>query len=421
MLMEHIHRTILNNMSEAVYVVDRGLRITYANPAAETLTGYGHDESVGTMCHDIFCERSFRCASGCPPRTAIETATPILHREAETKTRSGEVRQTQISISPFFERGECQGAVIVIKDITELRQAEESVKRQNKFLTTVIDSLPHPFCVIDAESLEVKAANAAACDGPIPGGLKCYEMSHHSTEPCSGREHPCPCREVRVHKLPVVVEHTHVGHDGIETTVEVHGVPVFDERQHVREIIEYSLDVSERKRFEKNLKHLAYFDQLTGVANRTLFFDRLGHEIKGAARNSRMLAVLFMDLDRFKAVNDSFGHDAGDLLLKESAERIASCLRASDTLARIGGDEFAVILSEIKNPLDAKLVAKKIAGAMDEAFLISGNEIRVGVSVGISICPDDGTTADELMKKSDIAMYKTKLEDGEVCSFYSEG
>jgi PAS domain S-box-containing protein len=124
-----IHEAILDSMSEAVYVVDRDMRIQYANPAAEKMTGYSLDESTGRHCDQIFCERSSRCEAGCPPMKAMLEQTPIFHREAETRNKKGDVRQTEISFSPFFDDGQCIGAVIVIKDISDLKAAEVKIKR----------------------------------------------------------------------------------------------------------------------------------------------------------------------------------------------------------------------------------------------------------------------------------------------------
>ena len=161
-----IYETILNSMSETVYVVDREMRIQYVNRAAGKLTGYSPDESLGKFCHDIFCEESSRCKDLCPPRQAMEHMSSILHREAETRTKNGDVRQTQISFSPLCDEGVCTGAVIVVQDITELKKADERIRRQNTFLTAVIDALPHPFTVVDAETYELKLANYAAYKRP---------------------------------------------------------------------------------------------------------------------------------------------------------------------------------------------------------------------------------------------------------------
>jgi len=173
--------------------------------------------------------------------------TPALHREAETKTKSGDVRQTQISISPFYDEEACVGAVIVIKDISELKKAEEKIERQNKFLTTVIDALPHPFTVVDAETYELKLANYAAYKGDLPQHLTCHVLSHSNPDPCSSEDHPCPFAKLRETGLPVTVEHTHCAADGKCRDVEVHGFPIFDEKGKIVQMIEYSIDISERK------------------------------------------------------------------------------------------------------------------------------------------------------------------------------
>jgi PAS domain S-box-containing protein len=242
-----IHETILNSMSEAVYVVDRNMTIQYSNPAAETLTGYSLDESVGKHCHDIFCEQSFRCEGKCPPKKAIREMAPVLHREAVSVHKNGDVRQTQISISPYFAGEECLGAVIVMKDITDLRIAEDRIKHQNRFLTAVIDALPHPFYVIDAETYELRLANYAAYPGNLRPKMTCYEISHHQSAPCRGEDHPCPFEKVKETGQPVTLEHTHSDADGASRDVEVHGYPIFDDTGKVSQVIEYCVDISERK------------------------------------------------------------------------------------------------------------------------------------------------------------------------------
>jgi PAS domain S-box-containing protein len=242
-----IYKTILNSMSEAVYVVDREMRIRYVNRAAEKLTGYSRDESVGKFCHDIFCEESYRCKDLCPPRQAMEKMSPILHREAETKTKNGDMRQTQISISPLCDEDVCTGAVIVVQDITELKKADERIRRQNTFLTAVIDALPHPFIVIDAETHGLKLANVAAYHGKLPEQMTCHELSHQASVPCSSLDHPCPLEKVKATGQPVVLEHKHYDVNGALRDVEVHGFPIFDEGKVVG-MIEYSIDITDRNR-----------------------------------------------------------------------------------------------------------------------------------------------------------------------------
>ncbi len=167
-------------------------------------------------------------------------------------------------------------------------------------------------------------------------------------------------------------------------------------------------DVTERLASQKLIHYQAYHDLLTGLPNRALFMDRLSNAISVARRQKTKLTVMFLDLDRFKFVNDTLGHDIGDSLLKRVAERLKKCLRESDTLARLGGDEFIVLLSQVESIMTAKAVADKIVRSIKMPINIANHELCVTASVGIAMYPDDGATADALIKNADIARYHTK-------------
>ncbi len=165
-----------------------------------------------------------------------------------------------------------------------------------------------------------------------------------------------------------------------------------------------------RKRSEACIQHMAYHDALTNLPNRNLFRARLEMAILQAKRNKKMAAVMALDLDGFKAVNDSFGHHMGDLLLKEAAVRMKECVRECDTVARFGGDEFMVILTNINHREDANHVAKKLLGLLSQKFLINNDKIGITVSIGISLYPADGNDMEDLIKKADNALYCSKKE-----------
>jgi diguanylate cyclase (GGDEF)-like protein/PAS domain S-box-containing protein len=167
-------------------------------------------------------------------------------------------------------------------------------------------------------------------------------------------------------------------------------------------------DITDRLASQKLIHYQAYHDLLTGLPNRALFMDRLSTAIAVARRAKDKLAVMFLDLDRFKIVNDNLGHDIGDILLKQVAERLSSCLRESDTLARLGGDEFIVLLPHLQNGEGAQSVALKIVNAVKRPFDVENHELYITASVGIALYPDDGLDADTLIKNADIAMYHTK-------------
>jgi diguanylate cyclase (GGDEF)-like protein/PAS domain S-box-containing protein len=170
-----------------------------------------------------------------------------------------------------------------------------------------------------------------------------------------------------------------------------------------------NLDNTERKAAEDRIHQLAYYDSLTGLPNRSLLMDRLNQALSQAKRFGRSLAVMFLDLDDFKKINDTLGHMAGDELLKLVAQRLVGCIRTGDTISRQGGDEFVVVLAEIAQPGDAARVAEKIVDAMTDTFEIAGKALSITVSIGISVYPINGTDdLQELMKKADIAMYAAK-------------
>lgn len=179
-------------------------------------------------------------------------------------------------------------------------------------------------------------------------------------------------------------------------------------------------DITERKLAEEKITHLAHHDHLTGLPNRILFFDRLKQAISLSERNGQKSAVLFLDLDGFKGVNDSYGHDAGDLLLSQVAARLGGIVRASDTVARVGGDEFTFVLNNIGTADNVAITADKIITAMAAPFDLDGQSARIGGSVGISVFPDDSCDFDTLLKQADDAMYRAKQLGKNTWKFYRD-
>lgn len=171
-------------------------------------------------------------------------------------------------------------------------------------------------------------------------------------------------------------------------------------------------DISDRKERERINCHLTQRDPLTGLPNRTLLYDRIMHDVGRASRYGRQVGILFLDLDRFKPVNDQFGHSVGDQVLQGVAQRIVSRVRRMDTVARFGGDEFVVVLSDLVGPDEAESVAAALVALLGEPFSASGWECSVGVSIGISLYPEDGRSGTDLIEKADAAMYVAKQAGG---------
>ena len=196
--------------------------------------------------------------------------------------------------------------------------------------------------------------------------------------------------------------------DGVEAAIEDSAAPIHDRRGHVTGAVMVFHDVSTTRALSLRMSYLAQHDSLTNLPNRTVLNDRLAQAIALAHRHAQQLAVLFLDVDRFKQINDSLGHEIGDRLLRESAHRLHTCVRNSDTVSRHGGDEFVILLSEVAHAADAAVCAEKILLALSAPYHIDGRTLHFTASIGIAAYPDDGTDAQTLMKHADFAMYHAK-------------
>jgi diguanylate cyclase (GGDEF)-like protein/PAS domain S-box-containing protein len=177
-------------------------------------------------------------------------------------------------------------------------------------------------------------------------------------------------------------------------------------------------DITERKEAAARIEYLAYHDSLTGLANRTLLADRLTRAIQYTERKGGSLAVLALDLDRFTMINDTFGHDKGDRVIALVAARLQHAVRAVDTVARVGGDEFMIMQIDVKHPADAAGLAQRLIGVVSQPFELEGQQIDIGISIGIALYPDDGRSAGALVQNADTALYSAKAEGGSVFRFF---
>jgi diguanylate cyclase (GGDEF)-like protein/PAS domain S-box-containing protein len=189
---------------------------------------------------------------------------------------------------------------------------------------------------------------------------------------------------------------------------EVKTAGMYDELGGFIGIVGVARDLTERRRAEQQMRYLAQHDSLTGLPNRALFHDRLQQALNYCSRHQRQLAILLLDLNKFKPVNDTYGHAAGDELLKAVAGALRQSLRASDTVARLGGDEFVVLLPQLEQPNEAAKVAEKITAALAQPFKLSMAEVQIGCSIGSALFPDDGSDADALIIVADGRMYQQK-------------
>lgn len=312
------------------------------------------------------------------------------------------------------------------------RQLHEAVNHERTFLQTVIDGATDPIMAIDL-GYRILLMNATACrlmdvdpgDSTIQGST-CYRLFHGRDTPCDDPRYPCPVQQVVRSGKRVSLVHNPYHGNGINNTFEIEVSPLKNRDGELYGIIEVARDITDRLRIEQELREsqsrlyrLAHHDPLTGLPNRLLFRDRLERAIAKARRTGTRLAILFLDLDRFKTINDTLGHDVGDALLIEVARRLQEQCRQSDTVARLGGDEFVFILDDISGPPGAAVVARKIMHSLAQPMRIKGHEITVSTSIGIAMFPDDSDDIDGVIKCADTALYQAKDSGRSNYRFYS--
>ncbi len=306
--------------------------------------------------------------------------------------------------------GKIIGAVSGVQDITSIKEAEDALRGSEARLQAIFDSALDAVITMDASGRitdwnpraeaifgwpRQEAVGRTVAEILIPPELR----EHHSR----GLQPFLATGEAALINKLVEIQAVH--RDGHRFPAEVSLSSINVEGAYL--FTAFVRDISERMRAQKALEHQALHDMLTDLPNRTLLQDRLEQAIGAARREGTAVSLLLMDLDHFKEVNDTFGHQSGDGLLRQVGPRLAEKLRAADTVARLGGDEFAVLLPEV-DAGGATLVAQKILGALERPFLVEQQPVEVAASIGIAVCPQDGEDADSLLRRADIAMYVAK-------------
>jgi diguanylate cyclase (GGDEF)-like protein/PAS domain S-box-containing protein len=307
--------------------------------------------------------------------------------------------------------------------ITNLKQVKGELEKSHYQLQSIIRNVMDGIIMIN-ELGEIQGFNPAAEEifGYSQQDALGKNMKMLMPEPDQGRHDSYINRYLETGKAHIL------GVRGREVTASRKNGEEFPMEMSVSEMllgghryfIGITRDISDRKRAEKKIAHLAHYDYLTDLPNRALFLDVLNHSISLAKRNKHKVAALFLDLDGFKKINDAHGHDAGDLLLKEVARRLKATIRESDAVARVGGDEFIIVLDNVGSKENAALVANKINVALLVPFEINGHPSHVGGSIGISMFPKDSRDPEQLIKQADEAMYLAKQSGRNTYRFYRD-
>ncbi len=407
-LERHLHftRALIDAIPNPVYYQDRQGRYLIHNRAWGDLLG-GGENWIGKTVFDMY-----------PPDIASahhERDRSLLERPSSTTyellmpTALGGTRQLLYNKVSFVDqKGEVGGLIGVVTDVTRYKETERALEASEARFRVLTESSLDLISVIDADgTLRYQSGALRSLLGYDPAetvGSDVFAMVHGDDA-----EHfrAAVRRIVETRQASGALELRFRHRDGAWRIFESLGTNCLA-NPHIRGVVFNSRDVTDRKAIQERIQHLAYHDNLTGLPNRSLLQDRLAHAIARAERARRKVAVLFVDLDNFKNINDTLGHDVGDELLRQVSRRLSESVRIEDTIARQGGDEFIVLLDSLEDGRGASVVAQKVLNALRQPFGLGAAEQHVSGSIGIALYPEDGRDAQTLMKNADTAMFHGK-------------
>jgi len=409
-------RAILDTAVDGILVVDEASRVVFANPAISRITGYSDKELQDRPLTDLMPER-FRdrhetgfnryLGSGQPTMPWRELAFMLRHRD-------GHEIPVEVSIGERGGAGQRQ-FIGILRDVSERRQGEERLRQSAKVFESTADGVS-----ITDTAGNMIAVNRAFTE--ITGYTEAEALGRNPRILKSGR-HDQPFYQAVWNSI------AQTGSWSGEIWNRRKSGEIYPEWLTISSVTDATgkltnyvgvfSDISQIKQSEAEREHLAHFDPLTDLPNRLLFNARLDHALQRAERDGTLLTVLFIDLDRFKTVNDALGHPAGDRVLREVSRRLQLSTRAEDTLARLGGDEFVIALEGEGSPAQASAMAEKLLVALTRPYELDTQTVFVGASIGISTYPEDGRDAATLLKNADAAMHQSKEDGRDTYRFYN--
>ena len=407
----------LQSIGDGLISTDAQGRIERMNPAAEALTGWSQDEARQRPIDEVFVIR--HALTGEPmeipvDRVLREGEVVALANHTVLMARDGSQRHIADSAALIRdEGGRIEGVVLVFHDVSEQYRLRQALLDSERHFRTLANS---------GMALIWTSRADGSCDWFNETWLKFTgrRMEEELGDGWATGVHAddlerviATYRDALARQASFSMEYRLRHASGEYRWIIDHGSPYYDESGHFQGYMGLCLDITEAKRAEAEIQRLAYHDDLTGLPNRALFLDRLGQALSAGRRGGHCGAVIFIDLDHFKRVNDVHGHAVGDALLEEVAHRLSHYLRDTDTVARLGGDEFVVLLPELAQTVEdaaamAMTVAEKLRAALTMPIAIGTQEFNIGASLGITVFPKDDEGVEDLVREADVAMYRAK-------------
>ncbi len=399
----------LDNIRDAISIIDvRTMRIVAANRTFYKSLGYRKKDVIGRHCYEVTHGHEHKCSGPddpCPLMQAIRTGSPSVFEHIHCH-KNGHKVFMEVSVSPIRnEQGDIIFALHIARDITKRKNTEEELQKLKKAVVNSGEAIfltdrDGLFTFVNPEFTNLYGFSPAEVVGKrTPRILKSGKMKAENYAKFWKR-----ISQGDIIKGEVINK----TRDGRLLEIGSTVSPIFDNQGRLTGFLAIQRDITNRKQDEKRLNYLAYHDILTDLPNRLLFNDRFNQSIARAARYRTLVAVMLMDLDRFKEINDRYGHRTGDLLLKSVSGRLAGTIRKMDTLSRLWGDEFGLLIGDLKDTRDVIPIARKILRIFAEPFLVEGYELKISVSIGITFYPDQGDNIEVLLKNADHAMYQAK-------------
>jgi len=407
-------RGILDDLQDTYYRTDRDGIIVRASRSVERLLGYTVEEVLGRRLADLYWSERDR-------ELFLEQMRAngghIVAGESRLRRKDGSELWVLTNAHFILDP---EGRVIGVEGTTRDNTKQRQAAQQLRLAAKVFESSGEAIMISDPDAVVISVNRAFT---EVTGYAADEAVGRNASLLASGRHDTDFYREMWRTLLDSGYWQGEIWNRRRNGEIYPEWLGISSVRDEHGALVNYIgifTDISERKAVEARIEYLAHHDSLTGLPNRLLLKDRMEHAIVHADRSGRKVALLFVDLDRFKAVNDSYGHPVGDALLRQAAQRLQACVRESDTISRHGGDEFLVVLSDLQDSRMPAQVAAKIMAALALPFVIEGHEASVSGSIGIALYPDDGDGFDELLKKADTAMYHAKESGRNAFRFHTQ-